>query len=405
MHGKKLLASSLVCVGVCLPAFAQQGTAPAEVQDKYLYLEAPASPEAMAWVKEENARTAKVLEADPHFAPFEADALKIAEDPRRLAMPREMNGEIYNLWRDAQHVHGILRKTTLADYLTVSPHWQTVIDYDALARQDNTSWVARGMICLEPEERMCMVPLSAGGEDAETLREFDLKTGQFVANGFVLPRSKQEIAWKDADTLYVARDWGPGSMTKSGYPFIVKEWKRGTPLDGAGEVYRGQESDIGASANVLLDAQGEPTDLVPPRSGFLFAGVRDPDSGWTQTSSVAGQEQGLRLARRPSAAGDQRRLDAGWTDPYLPPGIAAGDEAEGCARRPGAPEANGGVPAHGGGVSGRLGEDAGSSAADHARPRAGTCVRLHACRYGLDTQTVGNPGQRFSQHCGHQHCQ
>ena len=78
-----------------------------------------------------------------------------------------------------------------------------------------------------------------------------------MPNGFVLPRSKQNITWKDADTLYVARDWGPGTMTKSGYPFVVKEWKRGTPLDSAKEIYRGKETDISADAGVLNDAQGD----------------------------------------------------------------------------------------------------------------------------------------------------
>ncbi len=234
---------------------AQQAPA-ATGDDKYLYLEEPSSPRAMAWVREENARTAKVLEADPRFAPYAADALKVEEDPHRLASPEERGTDIYNSWQDADHVQGILRKTTRADYMTADPHWQTVIDFDALSRQEKASWVGHGLTCQYPGDGLCMVSLSAGGEDAETMREFDLKKNQFVANGFVLPRSKQSTAWSDADTLYVARDWGPGTMTKSGYPFVVKEWKRGTPLDSAKEVFRGTEADISAGANVLHDAQG-----------------------------------------------------------------------------------------------------------------------------------------------------
>ena len=255
MRVRTLFASLLVSAAfLCGYGFGQMAPLP---EDKYLFLEAPTSDAAMAWVKDHNAETAKVLEADPRFAPYVADALKVAEDPNRLAMPSLHEGEIYNQWRDAEHVHGILRKTTLADYLTATPHWQTVIDYDELAKVDKTSWVARGISCLRPEDRLCLVSLSSGGEDADTLREFDLKTGKFVEGGFVLPRSKQTVTWKDADTLYVARDWGPGTMTKSGYAFVVKEWKRGTPLDSAKEVYRGTEADISASGNTRVDAQGD----------------------------------------------------------------------------------------------------------------------------------------------------
>ena len=70
------------------PSAAQQ-TAPAEVADKYLYLEEVSSPKALEWVKDQNARTAKVLEADPRFAPYAAEALKIAEDPQRLPDPEQ----------------------------------------------------------------------------------------------------------------------------------------------------------------------------------------------------------------------------------------------------------------------------------------------------------------------------
>jgi len=46
-------------------------------------------------------------------------------------------------------------------------------------------------------------------------------------------------------------------MTKSGYPFVVKEWKRGTPLDSAKEVFRGEPDDIHVFAGVDHDAQGD----------------------------------------------------------------------------------------------------------------------------------------------------
>jgi prolyl oligopeptidase len=224
--------------------------------DKYAWLEDVSGERSMAWVRAENERSAKVLESDPRFAGYEADSLKIAEDPRRLAVPDIHGDEVFNFWQDATHVHGILRKTSLEDYKSAEPHWVTVLDYDALAAKDNVKWVRAGQVCLYPEDNDCMMQLSAGGEDANTQREFDLKTGKFVEGGFVLPHSKQDVAWVDHDTLLVARDWGEGTMTASGYPFVIKEWKRGTPLESATEVYRGQADDLGASAGVLRDAQG-----------------------------------------------------------------------------------------------------------------------------------------------------
>ncbi len=224
--------------------------------DKYQWLEDVSGDRAMAWVKAENARSAKVLESDPRFAGLEAAALKVLESKDRLAMPFQQGSEIYNTWQDAEHVRGILRRTTLTDYLTEDPHWQTILDYDALGKHDKQSWVAKGLICLYPGDDLCLVRLSAGGEDAETLREFSLRTGKFVEGGFVLPKSKQRVSWMDKNTLLVARDWGAGAMTKSGYAFVVKQWRRGEPLDQAKEIYRGTENDVNAGAYTLHDSAG-----------------------------------------------------------------------------------------------------------------------------------------------------
>jgi prolyl oligopeptidase len=224
--------------------------------DKYQWLEDVSGARSMAWVKAENERSAKILESDPRFAGLEASALKVFESKDRLATPVLRGEEVYNTWQDAEHVRGILRRTSLTDYLTAQPKWQTVIDYDALAKQDKQSWVATGLNCLYPENDLCLVGLSAGGEDAVTLREFSLKAGKFVAGGFILPKSKQEVAWIDRNTLLVARDWGSGTMTKSGYPFVVKRWQRGQPLDQAKEVYRGTENDVRAGAVTMTDSKG-----------------------------------------------------------------------------------------------------------------------------------------------------
>jgi prolyl oligopeptidase len=242
---------------------------PPSSTDNYRWLEDVSGERSLAWVRAENERSARVLEADPRYAELEAAALKVLESPERLPIPSINGAEVYNTWQDARHVRGILRRTSLAGFLNPQPHWQTVLDYDALGKQDKQKWVEKGRVCLYPGNELCLVALSAGGEDAVTLREFNLKTGQFVEGGFVLPRSKQQVAWLDKDTLLVSRDWGAGTMTRSGYAFVVKRWKRGQPLDQAQEVYRGTENDVLAGARVLHDDEGHQATMVVRALNFF----------------------------------------------------------------------------------------------------------------------------------------
>ena len=223
----------------------------------------------MAWVRAENERSARALEADQRFNALNAAALKTLESPSRLPEPDQRQGVIYNTWQDSEHVRGILRRTTLSDYLTDTPHWHTVLDYDALAARDKQPWVQQGLTCLYPGDGLCLASLSAGGEDANTMREFDLKTESFVSGGFELPRSKQEVTWVDKDTLLAARDWGAGTMTRSGYPFVLKEWKRGQPLDQAKEVFRGAEDDVRVAADTLHDGQGHQATFIDRGLNFF----------------------------------------------------------------------------------------------------------------------------------------
>jgi prolyl oligopeptidase len=83
------------------------------------------------------------------------------------------------------------------------------------------------------------------------VREFDMASKSFVKGGFETTESKQQVAWRDADTVYIARDFGPGSMTRSGYARVLKEWKRGTPIAEAKVVFEAQETDVGVWPTVV----------------------------------------------------------------------------------------------------------------------------------------------------------
>ena len=261
MYRSLSFAALLICTAV-RPAMAQT-LSPVTVDDPYIWLEEKDGPKAMEWVAIENGKTIPRLENDPRYAGFYKDAYAIASAEDRIPYPALTYGRVFNFWRDAAHPHGVWRWTTEASYRTAQPVWTTVLDLDSLGKAEGKTWVWKGANCLSPEERLCLLSLSDGGEDAVTVREFDLGSGQFVADGFVLPLSKQDASWLDGNTLLVSRDWGPGTMTASGYPFVVKTLSRGQPIDQAKEVYRGMQADqVGAFPTVLTDGQGHRVPLI-----------------------------------------------------------------------------------------------------------------------------------------------
>ena len=252
---------------------------PSDKSDPYLWLEDVHGERAMSWVNGENTKTLNVLENDPRYAELHAAALKIAEAKDRIPTPRIIHGEIYNFWQDADHTRGIWRKTSVADYRAPEPHWQTVLDLDALAAREKANWFNKGEDCERTQQRRCLISLSDGGEDATTVREFDLPTQSFVADGFVLPRSKQgegtlevgDVAWESPDAILAAREWNPGELTAAGYPYVVKRLTRGQSVSAAVEVFRGKPTDggYGVAPATLVDADGRSVTLISrPLSTF-----------------------------------------------------------------------------------------------------------------------------------------
>jgi prolyl oligopeptidase len=251
-------------------AFVVTGAAMAEADDPFLWLEEVEGEKPLAWVKAQNERSLKLLQSDARYSDLESKALAILEAKDRIPSPSFRAGQITNFWQDQANVRGIVRRTSVESYMTENPQWETVLDIDALTKAENANWVFKGSSCLQPEEKICLVSLSNGGKDAVEVREFDAKSKAFVPGGFRLSDGKQSADWLDADTLYVARDWGPGTMTESGYPFVVKKWKRGAPLEQAVEVYRGTPTDVAANASVLRDEDGKVQAVMFTRSPSFF---------------------------------------------------------------------------------------------------------------------------------------
>ena len=251
---------------------AENSTKPSPIlDDPFLWLEEVEGKRALDWVEQRNKESLAELQADERYERFLAQAGALLNARDRIPYGSVRGRHIYNFWRDADHVRGILRRTPLASYRTAEPEWEPVLDIDALAEAENENWVYKGIDWLAPGYERCLVKLSRGGTDASVHREFDTVAKRFVEGGFELPQAKSGVEWLDRDTLLVGTDWGDGSLTASGYPRVAKRWRRGTPLAKAETVFEGRHEDIGIWPSVM--DSGEATLPMIDQSLTFFTGA------------------------------------------------------------------------------------------------------------------------------------
>ncbi|MCW2551208.1 MAG: peptidase [Mycobacterium sp.] len=216
--------------------------------DPYLWLEDITDDEALDWVRARNEPTLAEF-GDAEFERMRTAALEVLDTDARIPYVVRRGEYLYNFWRDAANPRGLWRRTTLDGYRT-DPQWDVLIDVDELGRADDEKWVWAGAGVIEPDHTRALVGLSRGGSDASIVREFDMQTREFVSDGFELPEAKSQIAWFDPDTVLVGTDFGADSLTESGYPRVIKHWRRGTSLTDAETVFEGARSDVRVSASV-----------------------------------------------------------------------------------------------------------------------------------------------------------
>ena len=255
------LAGAVALAMFAFPLAAQQPTG-----DPHLWLEGVEDPKALEWVERRNRLTLGELERHPAFDSLYRKIHGVITTRARIAYPSVVGERFYNFWTDAEHPRGLWRRTTPASYATAEPRWETVIDVDSLAAAEKVPWAWKGASCLEPEYRRCLVRLSRGGADAVQIREFDAVTKRFVEGGFWMKEAKQNATWRDENTLLVSSDFGPGTMTTSGYARIVKLWRRGTPIDSARTLFEGEPTDVSASGGMVrIGATREPVIWRSPK--------------------------------------------------------------------------------------------------------------------------------------------
>ncbi|BBZ25546.1 peptidase [Mycolicibacter hiberniae] len=217
-----------------------------DCDDPHLWLEDVTGERSLEWVRAHNTPTVDEFAGDD-FEAMRAAAREVLDTDARIPYVRRRGAYLYNFWRDAANPRGLWRRTSLDSYRTDNPDWDVVIDLDELARADDENWVWGGANVIEPDHSRALISLSRGGSDAVVVREFGMTTREFVEpdrQGFALAEAKTRISWEDDDTVLVGTDFGADSLTESGYPRMVKRWRRGQDLAQAETVFTGSVTDV-----------------------------------------------------------------------------------------------------------------------------------------------------------------
>jgi len=247
----------LLAVAACSGFASAEGAenkhaAPAE-EDAYLWLEQVDGARALSWVQTQDERTRRLITDTPEFRKLEQGIRAQLDSEDNIPSVGKMGDYYYNSLRDAEHPRGLWRRATPAEYRKAQPAWESVLDLDKLSAEEHRNWTGMSPSCLAPTSsgmpyRHCLITLSQGGGDASLTREYDLVERRWVKDGFSRPEEKGGISWIDADTVYLGANFGPGTLTRSGNPRVVKRWRRGTPVEQAETVFEGEAGDVSVKA-------------------------------------------------------------------------------------------------------------------------------------------------------------
>ena len=289
------LTSACLAAGLISASLSGAVMAADEGQDTYAWLEDVTGDKPLAWVKEQNAKAEARLAQSPQFKEMEAGIRAVLDSDAKIPGVEKIGDYYYNFWKDKQHERGVWRRTTLVEYRKAEPLWETVLDLDALNKAEGENWVWHGANCLRPQYTRCLIALSRGGADADVTREFDVARKEWIKDGFFRPEAKGGLGWIDQDNVFVYTDFGDGTMTTSGYPRVVKRWKRGTPMSAATPVYEGTPQDMYIAA-MHDDTPGFERDFVSRTIAFynneLF--LIGADGALTKVDAPNSAEKGVR---------------------------------------------------------------------------------------------------------------
>ncbi len=218
--------------------------------DPFLWLEEIEGERALRWVAEASAATMARF-GDGRFAGDRDQLAAIMDRSDKLPFVTRRGGLLYNYWIDAANPKGLWRRSTMESFRKPEPDWEVLLDLDALAAAEGEDWVWHGAGTLGPDHQRAILYLSRGGSDAVVLREFDLGTKSFIADGFVLPEAKGAIDWLDHDKLLLLSAFGgEDKATTAGYARTVRLWRRSTDPAKAPVLFETLATNMNAWAGV-----------------------------------------------------------------------------------------------------------------------------------------------------------
>ena len=236
--------------------------------DPFLWLEEIEGVRALGWVEAQTAATLQKF-GGPAFE-RDRDTLAAMWDRKdKIPYVTRRGGGVYNFWVDADHARGLWRRAPWPAYRDGEPDWEILLDLDALAAAEEEDWVWAGATMRPGDRARAILSLSRGGGDACVLREYDLESKIFVADGFVAPEAKANADWVDTDTLIVCSAHGEGMATRSGYARTARLWRRGETFEAARVIHEGDADDISVFAG--LDRSVDPPRWVFGRRTSFFA--------------------------------------------------------------------------------------------------------------------------------------
>ena len=250
MKFNRLFIPLTITASVFILAFYISGIITSSHND--LYLEKIKGQKALAWVESQNEQSLKALRSDPRFEELKNYHLNLSQAKNKLVTVHiQGDGRAYNFWKDEKYKRGLLRRTSLKNYLSGDYKWEEVLDIDALAEKEKENWVYKGEY-YHPEGQRVLLSFSRGGKDASVIREFDLVKKEFVKEGFYFPESRSSTSWLSEDEIVVATDWKTkDSLTNSNFPRIFKIVKRGKPTESAVPFFKGEKTDAHIASWIL----------------------------------------------------------------------------------------------------------------------------------------------------------
>ena len=215
--------------------------------DPYLWLEDVTGEKALGWVKKRNAESTAELTKGPEFQALNDRLLKILDSKEKIPYIAKRGEFYYNFWRDEKNKRGLWRRTTLEEYRKASRSGRRCSTSTRSPRPRRRT--GSGTVRLAGTELRPVPDAPLARRRGRRRRPRVRPEDEGVREGRLRAARGQERRGLEGSRHAPRRHrLRAGSLTDSGYPRVVKEWKRGTKLADAALVFEGEKADVAVAA-------------------------------------------------------------------------------------------------------------------------------------------------------------